>query len=543
MFYVFDIFYNLFSGFRKKIIVKVPHLIKHIHHEHVKPIHLYKVHAKKAEHYYHDDHEDTKSGWKLGKKKDKKRSQKIRGSFSNLKPILLHHKVEEHTEYPGSDEEMHEFDHNQRVGHRLEFVHAQRQQFSEEDISWNPEDINAKQRSKYRENGFNRGKSLQREHIRPKPIDFPKWLNEDDRSTGGYSGEDWGTPQNKEFSYTRQHKQIPATLQFPNNERNNRKVKQPYLWSKEASSEVENEGWKPMVEFNAWKDFNDMASHRRPNVNHNKNFMDSEEHKLGLSENLYHSMQEERTENNRKKKRKQNRKKSQKISKPTEDLVEDGNHEQVKQKLPQHPYQIESPKSPILPQIQPQFFQPLQTQQIHPYSVPLSQEQTNWPQSHWPVQKPAQQLTQQSAQQTAQQPAGLVWQTQTLPQYQTQPQPQPTTASKVVWSGHHLQMPQHSMWHIQQHSDGAPPLQVMTVSQSPLQTLQFHQPHSLPQQLTQGSSPVHHTVSSSWPLTRKTQDSSVKQQWEQHVQTSGSDGPASSYRVEVINYTDKKSTR
>lgn len=535
--------------------MKVPHLIKHIHHEHIKPIHLYKVHAKKAEHYHHDDHEDTKSSWKLEKKKTKKGNQKIRGSFSNLKPITLHHKTEEHTEYPGNDEEMHEFDHNQRVSHRLEFEHAPRQQFSQEDMSWNSEDIYEKQRPKYREDGFNRGDNFKREHIRPKPIEFSKWLNEDDKSNGGYSGEDWGIPPNKEISFTRKQHKLPATMQFSNNERNNRKTKQPYLWSKEASSEIENEGWKPMVEFNAWKNFDDMENHRRPNGNHNNNFMNSEEYKAILRENLYHSMQEEKVENNRKKKRNQNKKKNKRLSKPTEDFDENGNHEQVNQKLPQHPYQIESPKSPILPQIQPQFFQPLQTQQIHPYSIPISQEQKSWPQPHWPVQQTTQHLAQQSAQQSAQQPAqqsvqqpaqqpaGLIWQTHTLPQYQTQPQPQPTIAPKMVWSGHHLQMPQHSMWHIQQHSDGAPPLQVMTVGQNPLQTLQFHQPHSLPQQLTQGSSPVHRTVSSSWPLTGKSQDSSVKQQWEQHVQTSGSDGPASSYRVEVINYTDKKSTR
>lgn len=117
----------------------------------------------------------------------------------------------------------------------------------------------------------------------------------------------------------------------------------------------------------------------------------------------------------------------------------------------------------------------------------------------------------------------------TIARPETQPQ-----SPKMIMSEHKFQTPQHSMWLVQEHSVLPAPVQGHTTSHKPLL---FQKPvlsspslldSKLPNQVLQDNTRGHEV---------NHQHRKVKQQWHQSVETSGVDGPASSYKVEVINYS------
>ncbi|KAG8288327.1 hypothetical protein J6590_018847 [Homalodisca vitripennis] len=545
----FPVVCQKFVDLKKKVIVKVPHVIKHIHHNHFKPIHVHKVHAKKVEHHHHEKHEEELGGWEHEYKRDGGK-HKAKGSYSNLKPVLVHHDVNAHTEYHRNHDTgykaRNEYEHGQELGtgHR----HGLESEFISDK---NP----AKRRNKEKENNSREvnGKWT--------PVDLAGWMKGGE-SDGEYSGEEW-------FVSSEDLSDLKGFSNGKGLQRNgNNKVKaKPLNWrTKYINPEQKDDGWKPMMDFSGWKDVKDIRLH-------DDQFIHSEE---DYSESSNESKRAWERNNNKKRGKKNKKAKWSKQIEVREPIKEEDYRPQLIQQnqrpyqveRPTHlvdhgaqlvqknqrPYQVEKPAHLVnhRPQLvqknqrpyqeeRPAHFVPqnshheaLQTQE-YAWQSGNGQEQKSWPASpqqphHWNEQPPQAPL----------------WHP---PQAHLQPQPSPTEPSTVIWSGHHLQMPQHTMWHVQQHSVKAVPNEIVPLDSNPLPPLPVSQPllplhQHQPTQLQQPSAPVHQVLPPDWPLIQNSphQNRQVKQHWEQSVHTSGRDGPASSYKVEVINYADHNSS-
>lgn len=509
--------------FRKKIIVKVPHVIKHIHHDIFQPVHIHKVKGKKLEHHHHEEHKEEIKGWKPLKKPGHKkiRHYKPHGSYSQIQPVLAHQNVEDHMEYPSSARQEEALPQEHRLGHDFiqeEILH----------LGSNP----GKRKAKYIG-----GKGTTSKFA---PWGIRGWKDQDD-----YSGE--ALEDFDDYSEEHESTRVKATPANGQRRKRHKNIKSRANYvsleertkGKNISPLMEDSGWTPLQNFDGWRDFNNVGKKPRGQSNIFMNYGEGRNFGGNFEEHIYEierdfSDDEYHPEEYQKPKRsKKNKPKWSKQIDVREPISEAENSFDTNDQ--RNSYQVETPQ-----RFPPQYL----SSQTHPnmqVKPPIAMQVNfqNEPFNHhthqnqptsWSLQVQQPQPTQKSY--SLKQPSNSIWNTQPTP---VAP---PTHSPKMVWSGHHLQMPQSSMWHVQQHSVQGDSTQMFM--HPPLQVHQASPPPPL--QLQQGSTLGKQVLPPGWPLTQKSPGahSPVRQQWEQHVQTSGSGGPASSYKLEVINYMDQK---
>ncbi|XP_054276558.1 uncharacterized protein LOC128995565 [Macrosteles quadrilineatus] len=436
------------SEHKKKIIVKVPHVIKHIHHDVYKPVHIHKVHAKKLEHH-HEEHEEI-----LPRRRPKKHrgvKHQARGSYSHLQPVLVQRDHQDHAEHLASQRGME---------HREEQGYSRGQDYHSHEADWSMEN----------ESEDTRGRHQDQREQRPtwEPINVNEWFGRGK----GENEDDW-LISSEDLRELREE----GVIGGKRNLHRSRKEKLVNFPTKPTVIGMQKEGWKPMSDFRGWKDVGELHNHR----GYNRDPMNySREESEGSEEDSLERFPEYIPKERKKMRKTKNAKWSKQI-----DFREPSSEEEHYTRPAYHSaHSLEAEFS-----------------ENHPQPRRKPQAPQNWPEA--------------------------------LPVPQPQQWPQPSTSppqshpSSVIWSGHHLQTPQHSMWHVQQHNVKTP-VEAPVKSQSVL-------PHNPVPLQTQQKSASSHRVTPAWPATQRTPG--VMQKWEQSVQMGDGDGAGSAYKVEVINYS------
>lgn len=464
---------------------------------------MHKVHAKKIEHH-HEEHEEKLPKWKP--KRDQGRKHKAHGSYSHVQPVLLDHDSQEQIEHPAEHRQGLKYGPGQEYGRGRDY-HGH--DYSQEG-DWSLESNSEERRARPIDDGS------REERHKWEPVDLGGWFGrgrgEDNSDEWLISSEDlrelkedYGFLGGKGGSYNGQKRKKDKPLSLP---------------KKPTVIDMEKDGWKPLMDFRGWKDVGQLQNNGQRGYSRDPfDYSGEDESEWSSEESTRGGREFSENIQNKEKKPRKNSKKSGKWSKQIEVREPTSEEDPQLRQRPTHTY-----NNPPVPQMSY-----AQRPSDHTHSQSQLQQKP-WqtqerPQKRWPEPLP-------------------------LPQAQQWPHPQPTPTllstpppqsqpSSVVWSGHHLQTPQHTMWHVQQHNVQTP-VQV-PVSSNPPPVVPVHSPPLLPlrqlqpQQTQQASVPAHRVAAPAWPPSQKTPG--VMQQWEQTVHMGDGVGPGSSYKVEVINYS------